>query len=243
MIKFFRQIRKNLMEQNKTSRYFKYAIGEIVLVVIGILIALQVNNWNENRTLEHTQTRYLKQLATDIDSMGFQYKGIVKYTKANHLIALGVYSNLKSCEISDDQKINLDQLLITYNELGKLFQIRDTYEEMLSANLLAGIEDKQLKSIITEFFAQRDAMMLYINDYQRDLSMDYQVIKDHVVFGFDTMNQPTVEYEVSKLCQSPDFINAIVEVTRKRENLYRMTQILSQKLEQMHSMQLQKAYD
>ena len=37
------------MEQNKTSKYFKYAIGEVVLVVIGILIALQINNWNENR--------------------------------------------------------------------------------------------------------------------------------------------------------------------------------------------------
>jgi len=46
MIKFFRTIRKDLMEKNKTGKYFKYAIGEIVLVVIGILIALQINNWN-----------------------------------------------------------------------------------------------------------------------------------------------------------------------------------------------------
>ena len=57
-----------------------------------------------------------------------------------------------------------------------------------------------------------------------------------VVFGFDDKNQPTVEYEISKLCQSPDFINAIVEVTRTRENLYRMAQILSQKLERMRNM-------
>lgn len=49
MIKFFRLIRKDLMEAGKKAKYFKYAIGEIVLVVIGILIALQVNNWNENR--------------------------------------------------------------------------------------------------------------------------------------------------------------------------------------------------
>ena len=49
MIKFFRHIRQNLIMENKTSKYFKYAIGEIVLVVIGILIALQINNWNENR--------------------------------------------------------------------------------------------------------------------------------------------------------------------------------------------------
>ena len=47
MIKFFRKIRQNLLIKNKTGKYFKYAIGEIVLVVIGILIALNVNNYNE----------------------------------------------------------------------------------------------------------------------------------------------------------------------------------------------------
>tara|TARA_R110002074_G_scaffold401759_1_gene601390 strand:+ start:22 stop:813 length:792 start_codon:yes stop_codon:yes gene_type:complete len=49
MIKFFRKIRQNLLMENKTGKYFKYAIGEIVLVVIGILIALSINNWNEGR--------------------------------------------------------------------------------------------------------------------------------------------------------------------------------------------------
>ena len=49
MIKFFRKIRYDLMEKNKTRKYFKYAIGEIILVVIGILIALSINNWNEEK--------------------------------------------------------------------------------------------------------------------------------------------------------------------------------------------------
>ena len=49
MIKFFRIIRKSLLMENNSSKYLKYAIGEIVLVVIGILIALQINNWNEHR--------------------------------------------------------------------------------------------------------------------------------------------------------------------------------------------------
>jgi hypothetical protein len=47
MIKFFRHIRRSLLEQNKMGKYFKYAIGEILLVVIGILIALSINNWND----------------------------------------------------------------------------------------------------------------------------------------------------------------------------------------------------
>ncbi len=52
MIKFFRKIRQQMLNENKTGKYLKYAIGEIVLVVIGILIALSINNWNENRKEE-----------------------------------------------------------------------------------------------------------------------------------------------------------------------------------------------
>jgi len=51
MIKFFRKIRQQLLTENKFSKYLLYAIGEIVLVVIGILIALQINNWNIERLL------------------------------------------------------------------------------------------------------------------------------------------------------------------------------------------------
>ena len=50
MIKFFRQIRQNMIKESKASKYMLYAIGEIILVVIGILIAVQVNNWNVNKT-------------------------------------------------------------------------------------------------------------------------------------------------------------------------------------------------
>ena len=52
MIKFFRKIRQQLLTQNKFTKYLLYAIGEIILVVIGILIALQVNNYNEAKKQE-----------------------------------------------------------------------------------------------------------------------------------------------------------------------------------------------
>ena len=50
------------MEQNKTGKYFKYAIGEILLVVIGILIALQINNWNEQRKTRQSEQEILNNL-------------------------------------------------------------------------------------------------------------------------------------------------------------------------------------
>ena len=67
MIKFFRKIRQNLLMENKTGKYFKYAIGEIILVVIGILIALQINNWNENRKQNNIVRNYYYQLEEDLD--------------------------------------------------------------------------------------------------------------------------------------------------------------------------------
>ena len=68
MIKFFRKIRQNLLTENKTSKYFKYAIGEIVLVVIGILIALQINNWNEQRKENQKEQAILKRLKKEFIS-------------------------------------------------------------------------------------------------------------------------------------------------------------------------------
>ena len=78
MIKFFRKIRQNLLIENKTGKYLKYAIGEIVLVVIGILIALQINNWNENQKLESRAQDYYTQLLDDLNNDIISTQSIIK---------------------------------------------------------------------------------------------------------------------------------------------------------------------
>ncbi len=62
MIKFFRKIRKKLADDNKPLKYARYAIGEILLVVIGILIALQINNWNNRQNDRQVELKYLNGL-------------------------------------------------------------------------------------------------------------------------------------------------------------------------------------
>ena len=62
MIKFFRKARYNLMEQNKTGKYLKYAIGEILIVMIGIFLALQVNKWNQNPIDKSREITLVEQL-------------------------------------------------------------------------------------------------------------------------------------------------------------------------------------
>jgi hypothetical protein len=66
MIKIFRKIRQRLIMKNQKGRYFKYAIGEIVLVIIGILIALQVNNWNEGRKKREFELTMLKEVQKEL---------------------------------------------------------------------------------------------------------------------------------------------------------------------------------
>ena len=65
MIKFFRKIRQNLLSEGKTGKYFKYAIGEIVLVMIGILLALQVSNWNQDRKDRISERKLLDNIHRD----------------------------------------------------------------------------------------------------------------------------------------------------------------------------------
>ena len=67
MIKIFRKIRQQLLSEGKTGKYLKYAIGEIILVVIGILIALQINNWNENRKNRLTEADYYCRILDDFE--------------------------------------------------------------------------------------------------------------------------------------------------------------------------------
>jgi len=67
MIRFFRNIRQKLAAENKVMAYLRYAIGEILLVVIGILIALQINNWNEHRKLRNEETNLLIEVRSNLD--------------------------------------------------------------------------------------------------------------------------------------------------------------------------------
>lgn len=89
MIKFFRKIRQNLLQENRFSKYLLYAIGEIVLVVIGILIALQVNNWNEERKQNQIEKQLLNELIENLElneqkisaSISEEYKSIESVKK------------------------------------------------------------------------------------------------------------------------------------------------------------------
>lgn len=74
MISFLRRIRKSLIDSSSSRKYLLYAVGEIALVVVGILIALQINNWNQNRIDRISEMRVLKSVADEINTFRWQVK-------------------------------------------------------------------------------------------------------------------------------------------------------------------------
>ncbi len=120
MIKFFRNIRQNLLNEGKTSKYFKYAIGEIVLVVIGILIALQINNWNEGRKENIHQKSVLSNLLQDLKSDSVSYSQNLKELKNVDFLQEQLYK----IGVKNDNTIVIDnpsiiRFLPNYNPITK----------------------------------------------------------------------------------------------------------------------------
>ena len=107
MLKYFRRTRQKLFVEGSAKRYFFYAVGEIILVVIGILIALQINNWNENRKDKILEKEYLNRLLSDIefDQQWLKTYTLDRYDKKVKSLEIGKAYYQDNYIIKDTQKI------------------------------------------------------------------------------------------------------------------------------------------
>ena len=115
MIKFFRKIRYDLMEQNKTGKYFKYAIGEIILVMIGILLALQVNNWNEHKNNINQASKHLVTIMLNLEDDIKQAQDLITTTEKKvefSEVFLDQFKTLKP--INDDVQMYIVALMLVH---------------------------------------------------------------------------------------------------------------------------------
>ena len=159
--------------ENKTGKYFKYAIGEIILVVIGILIALQINNWNESKKSSRIELEFLKNLNRDLD------------------IDLVNFEN----------KIRIDSSIMESNK--KLMQaIQNHDEEVLNKSFLGNINGLAMINRAGVFYPQKSAyeslksqgIQLISNDSLRQKIINlydyrYQTISDFLKFQWDMLSQ------------------------------------------------------
>ncbi|OMP30387.1 DUF6090 family protein [Mangrovimonas sp. DI 80] len=149
MMHLFSKIRYQLAAENKASKYMRYAIGEIVLVVIGILIALQINNWNENRKLQIEEQQILSSLLEDLKAAKKQSEeSIIKEKLAIDEMEAALGNQQTRAAFFNTENPNA-----LYHNIFWSFEIDvpviNTYEEIKSSGKTDLIRNKTIRSHFT----------------------------------------------------------------------------------------------
>ena len=149
MIKFFRNIRKKLLQEGKTTNYLKYAIGEIFLVVIGILIALQINNWNEENKLKNQEQQYINRLLIENKKNIITFSDEIKRLENHNKIIKHFSNGLNTKSFSDSLLIKSTNDFMIYGSLYPIFSpSTSTYKDLSSTGNLNLIKDIALREQI-----------------------------------------------------------------------------------------------
>ena len=175
-MKIFRNVRKQLASENKVASYLRYAIGEIFLVVIGILIALQVNNWNEQRKLKNEEIQFLKgfksTLNQDLENENWMKK---QYELTRESI------NILISSIEQDLPYN-DSLSYHFGRITQTWRIatnNEVFETLKSYNLNL-ISNEKLRYEIVGYYSYSDNYLKY------DVNRYFSIIEDASKNIFDT---------------------------------------------------------
>tara|TARA_R110001592_G_scaffold85976_1_gene253780 strand:+ start:299 stop:1087 length:789 start_codon:yes stop_codon:yes gene_type:complete len=151
MIKFFRKIRQNLLSDGKTGKYLKYALGEIILVVIGILIALQLNNWNDHHKQIKLENEYYCRLLDDVKLDKQQIQNLLllaeeRLVASNESVRLLLNDNAKKVEIGS-------QVFLSTKAIYSDFEPNNSaYEDLKSGANLNIISDKSIIKALNHYF-------------------------------------------------------------------------------------------
>ncbi len=151
MLRLFKNSRLKLASGNNAIRYFQYAIGEIVLVMIGILLALQINNWNEQRKERNQSVFYHEQLINDLEIVISSLDADINWAEI-------VKNKINQATVILDQSIPndstfeiLDFVLGNYFRLNRQLPEITSYEEMKSSGQLKLIYSKSLRKNLANY--------------------------------------------------------------------------------------------
>ena len=156
MLRFFSKIRLKLVAENKIGSYLRYAIGEILLVVIGILIALQVNNWNEHRKQKIQEHRLIQSIISDLKMDTLMITQTLKILKEDTTQVFGFINRMS------DSKVTLDTLVhIARFEFDPRLHVNATFNDNTFKSLLStgslNILDKWLQDGLLHINEMHDA--------------------------------------------------------------------------------------
>ncbi len=144
MIKFFRKIRQKLLTENKFSKYLMYAIGEIILVVIGILIALQINNLNEANKTRAKEVSYLKNIKSDLKLTNSEIDEYISTRAQRAVAASNVIEHYNGKPVADWNEFN--KHTIDVYTWQRFYQTDNTYQELMNSGNFAIISNDLIKN-------------------------------------------------------------------------------------------------
>jgi len=155
MLRFFRQLRKDQLMSDKTRKYIFYAVGEILLVVIGILIALQVNNWNEGRKDQQLTVQYLMSLREDLREDLIMLKDGYDFAYSDSIRLASQISRIKKSDAHPDtvKKIVLFEYVPQFRN-PRPFN-RKTYSALISTGDI-GLLDNELTERLIQLVKDQD---------------------------------------------------------------------------------------
>jgi len=155
MIKLFRNIRQNLVTQdksvNRTTNYFKYAIGEIVLVVIGILIALQINNWNENKKSNAQYFQYLKAIKSNIQEDLIVMDTLIKHREQT--IAYSKKERNMFLKNSFDFETTVNATRTAFG-VFYFYPNRSAFDALSNSSVVGKLNGTELNTLLINYYAQ-----------------------------------------------------------------------------------------
>ena len=154
MLTFFRRIRKGLLDGGRTSKYLLYAVGEIALVVIGILIALQINNWNEWRKDRLEEIELLENLVSDFEESKQRIEEVIRLQNS---VQEGSLRLIDSFENQSLILLNPDVISVLLQFGALSFQqfepVTGTYEALIGAGKIGLISNDSLLRALGEYYA------------------------------------------------------------------------------------------
>ena len=148
MLHFFSKKRYQLAAENRVAKYLRYAIGEILLVVIGILIALQVNNWNVNRMNRNTELDYLQNIKLDLLKDIEELRTNIKYRNRRYESAKKIVEQINGSPVDDLTELSANIMHTLWEE--RFVSNNVTYTEMESSGNLKLISSDSIKKVLLE---------------------------------------------------------------------------------------------
>ena len=201
MIKFFRKIRQNMLIQNKFSNYLIYAIGEIVLVVIGILLALSINNWNQNIQKSKQETVYYckikEDLQTDKNNIERGITSLDERINSSKNLLAKLYQNV------DDKTILLEGFIPAVRSYD-FIPSKSAILDITSSGKLENLNNTTLKTAILEHYSDLEYLMNILQQNQKGfsaLSFKYDSFSD---FGYQQIPMYKANYGKELLKQMPN---------------------------------------